>query len=92
VPATLLFALAWLLSFELMMKSYTPRSHSKTYQAVLYMTLLMSLILMFLMLGAAAALIACSIRRAWAFRAANRGLLGLDAAAALLAAIGSRFS
>jgi hypothetical protein len=49
----------------------------------------MSLILMFLMLGAAAALIALFYPESLgAFRAANRGLLGLDAAAALLAAIG----
>jgi hypothetical protein len=89
VPATLLFALAWLLSFELMMKSYTTAIPLETYQAVLYMTLLMSLILMFLMLGAAAALIALFYPESLgAFRAANRGLLGLDAAAALLAAIG----
>jgi hypothetical protein len=89
VPATLLFALAWLLSFELMLKGYSTAIPLETYQAVLYITLLMSAIFMFLILGAAAAFIALfdpeSMR---AFRAANRGLLGLDAGAALLAAAG----
>ena len=89
VPATLLFALAWLLSFELMMKGYNTAIPLETYQAVLYMTLLMSVIFMFLMLGAAAALIALFYPESvGALRAANRGLLGLDAGAALLAAAG----
>ena len=53
------------------------------------MTLLMSVIFMFLILGAAAALIALFYPESvGALRAANRGLLGLDAAAALLAAVG----
>ena len=53
------------------------------------MTLLMSVIFMFLMLGAAAALIALFYPESvGALRAANRGLLGLDAGAALLAAAG----
>jgi hypothetical protein len=89
VPATLLFALAWLLSLELMLKSYSTAIPLETYQAVLYITLLMSVIFMFLMLGAAAALIALFYPESvGALRAANRGLLGLDAGAALLAAAG----
>jgi hypothetical protein len=89
VPATLLFALAWMLSFEQMLRSYSTAIPLETFQAVLYMTLLMSLIFMFLMLGAAAALINLSYPESMgAFRAANRRLLGLDAIAALLAAAG----
>jgi membrane protease YdiL (CAAX protease family) len=89
VPAALLFALAWMLSFDLMMKSYDTAIPLETYQAVLYITLLMSVIFLFLMLGAAAALIALFYPESLgALRAANRGLLGLDAGAALLAAAG----
>jgi len=89
VPATLLFALAWLLSFELMMKSYDTAIPLETYQAVLYITLLMSVIFLFLILGGAAALVVLFYPESMgAFRAANRGLLGLDAAVALLAAAG----
>jgi hypothetical protein len=89
VPAALLFALAWMLSFDLMMKSYDTAIPLETYQAVLYITLLMSVIFLFLMLGAAAALIALFYPESLgALRAANRGLLALDAGAALLAAAG----
>jgi membrane protease YdiL (CAAX protease family) len=89
VPATLLFALGILLSFELMLKSYSTAIPLETYQATMYIGLLMTVIFMFLMLGAAAALIALFYPESMeAFRAANRGLLGLDAAAALLAAAG----
>jgi hypothetical protein len=88
-PPTLLFVLAWLLSFELMLKAYNTAIPLETYQAVLFITLLMSVIFMFLILGAAAALIALFYPESMgAFRAANRGLLGLDAAVALLAAAG----
>ena len=89
VPATLLFALAWLLSFELMLKGYNTAIPLDTYQAVSYITLLMSAIFLFLMLGAAAALLTIFYPESvTALRAANRGLLGLDAAVALLAAAG----
>jgi membrane protease YdiL (CAAX protease family) len=89
VPATLLFALAWLLSFELMLTNYDTAIPLETFQAGLYITLLISLIFMFLILGAAAALIALFYPESvGAFRAANRRLLGLDAGAALLAAAG----
>jgi hypothetical protein len=89
VPATLLFALAWLLSFELMLRNYDTAIPLETFQAVLYMTLLISLIFMFLILGAAAALIALFYPESvGALRSANRRLLGLDAGAALLAAAG----
>src|ERR1019366_5671392 len=86
VPATLLFVLGPLLSFELMLKGYSTAIPLETYQATMYIGLLMTVIFMFLMLGAAAALIALFYPESMgAFRAANRGLLGLDAAAALLA-------
>ena len=89
VPATLLFALGSLLSFEIMLKGYDTAIPLETYQAVLYITLLMGVIFVFLMMGAAAALVALFYPESMgAFRAANRGLLGLDAAAALLAAAG----
>jgi membrane protease YdiL (CAAX protease family) len=89
VPATLLFALGMLLSFELMLKGYSTAIPLETYQATMYIGLLMAVIFMFLMLGAAAALIALFYPESvGALRAANRGLLGLDAGAALLAAAG----
>jgi len=89
VPATLLFALGSLLSFELMLKGYNTAIPLETFQAVLYMTLLMSVIFVFLVLGAAAALLALFYPESGgALRAANRRLLGLDAGAALLAAAG----
>ena len=89
VPATLLFALGMLLSFELMLKGYSTAIPLETYQATMYIVLLMSVIFLFLTLGAAAALIALFYPESMgAFRAANRGLLGLDAAVALLAAAG----
>jgi membrane protease YdiL (CAAX protease family) len=89
VPATLLFALGTGLSFELMLKGYNTAIPLETYQAVLYMTILMSVIFMFLALGAAAALLTTFYPESVeALRAANRGLLGWDAAAALLAAAG----
>jgi membrane protease YdiL (CAAX protease family) len=89
LPATLLFALGSLLSFELMLKAYNTAIPLETYQAVLYITLLMSVIFVFLILSAAAALIALFYPESvGALRAANRRLLGLDAGAALLAAAG----
>jgi membrane protease YdiL (CAAX protease family) len=89
LPATLLFALAWLLSFEFMLKAYNTAIPLETFQAGLFMTLLMSVIFMFLILVAAAALVALFYPESMeAWRAANRGLLGLDAGAALLAAAG----
>jgi hypothetical protein len=89
VPATLLFAVGSLLSFELMLKGYNTAIPLETYQAVLYITLLMSVVFVFLILGAAAALLILFYPESvGALRAANRGLLGLDAATALLAAAG----
>jgi hypothetical protein len=89
VPATLLFALGMLLSFELMLKSYSTAIPLETYQATMYIALLMTVIFMFLVLGAAAALIALFYPESMgAFRRASRGLLGLDAGAALLAGAG----
>ena len=89
VPATLLFALGMLLSFEIMLKSYNTAIPLETYHVTMYIGLLMTVIFMFLMLGAAAALIALFYPESvGALRAANRGLLGLDAGAALLAAAG----
>jgi membrane protease YdiL (CAAX protease family) len=89
VPATLLFALGSLLSFELMLKGYNTAIPLETYQAVLSITLLMGVIFVFLILGAAAALLTTFYPESVeAFRAANRGLLSLDAGAALLAAAG----
>jgi hypothetical protein len=89
VPATLLFAVGVLLSFELMLKSYSTAIPLETYQATMYIALLMTVIFMFLVLGAAAALIALFYPESMgAFRRASRGLLGLDAGAALLAGAG----
>jgi hypothetical protein len=89
VPATLLFALGMLLSLELMLKGYNTAIPLETYQAGVYITLLISVIFVFLMLGAAAALLILFYPESvGALRAANRRLLGLDAAVALLAAAG----
>jgi membrane protease YdiL (CAAX protease family) len=89
VPATLLFALGSLLSFDLLLKDYDTAIPLETYRAGLYITLLMSVIFVFLILGAAAALLALfHPESVGALRPANRGLLGLDAGAALLAAAG----
>jgi membrane protease YdiL (CAAX protease family) len=89
VPASLLFALGTVLSFELMLKGYNTAIPLETYQATMYIGLLMGVIFFFLALGAAAALITTFYPESvGAFRAANRGLLGLDAGAALLAAAG----
>jgi hypothetical protein len=89
VPATLLFALGPLLSLELLLKGYNTAIPLETYRAVVYITLLMSVIFVFLALGAAAALLALFYPESLgALRAANRRLLGLDAGVALLAAAG----
>jgi hypothetical protein len=89
VPATLLFALGTVLSFELMLKGYNTAIPLETYQATIYIMLLMSVIFVFLLLGAAAALISVFYPESvGALRAANRGLLGVDAGTALLAAAG----
>ncbi len=89
VPAALLFALGTVLSFELMLKSYNTAIPLETYQATMYIGLLMSVIFFFLALGAAAALITTFYPESVeALRAANRKLLGMDAGAALLAAAG----
>ena len=89
VPVTLLFALGMLLSLELMLKGYNTAIPLATYQAGVYITLLISVIFVFLMLGAAAALIVLFYPESvGALRAANRGLMGLDTGVALLAAAG----
>ncbi len=89
VPATLLTAVAPLLSMQLAMQNYPTAIPLETYQATIYIVVLMSVVFGFLLVGGAAALLTsfypdCTA----AFRAPNRRLLGLDAAVALLAAAG----
>ncbi|MGA2267645.1 MAG: type II CAAX endopeptidase family protein [Bryobacteraceae bacterium] len=89
VPTTLLFALGPLLSIELMLKAYSTAMPLETYRAIMYTALLMTVIFAFLILGAAAALLTSFCPESMAaLRAASRRLLGLDAGAALLVAIG----
>jgi hypothetical protein len=89
LPATLLFAVGLLLSAGIMLREYDTAMPIETFQAIMYTGLLMTVIFAFLFLGGAAALVtSCYPESVAALRAANRGLLGLDAAAAALAAIG----
>ena len=89
VPATLLTALGPLLSMQLTLQGYDTAIPLQTYQATVYVVILMSVVFGFLLLGGAVALLTSFYPESTAaLRQANRRLLGLDAAVALLAAIG----
>ncbi|MCU1234327.1 MAG: Abortive infection protein [Candidatus Solibacter sp.] len=85
LPATLVFPIAPLLSAGLMMKDYNTAIPLETFQAMAYVVIGMSAILGFVVMGAAAAVICTFYPDAVRV---NRRAQGIDAAAALLAAIG----
>jgi len=89
LPATLLFPVAPLLSVGLMLKNYRTDVPLETFQAMTYVSLAMSVIFGFLLMGAAAALVVTFYPDAVpALRRENRAVTAIDAVAALLAATG----
>jgi hypothetical protein len=89
LPATLVFPVAPLLSAGLMMKDYNTAVPVETFRAMAFVVIGMSAVLGFVVMGAAAALL-CTFYPAapGSLEAGNRRLMGIDAAAAVLAAIG----
>jgi membrane protease YdiL (CAAX protease family) len=89
LPATLLVGLGRMLSFPQVYVNYPTAMPIETFQAAAVIGILILLLGGFLLLGGAAALVASSFPESLAaFRAPDRRLLGLDAGAAALAAIG----
>jgi membrane protease YdiL (CAAX protease family) len=89
LPAMLIFPVGALLSIHLMVRNYNTAEPFETFQAVTWIGLAMSVLLGCVMLVAAAAFINTFYPEALpALRRGQRRLMGLDAAAALLAAIG----
>ena len=89
LPATLLFPVAPLLSIGLMLKNYRTDVPLETFQAMTYVSLAMSAVFGFLLMGAAAALVVTFYPDAVpALRRGNRAAMAFDALAALLAATG----
>jgi membrane protease YdiL (CAAX protease family) len=89
VPATLLTALGPLLSMQLTLQGYDTAIPLQTFQATMYVVILMSVVFGFLLLGGAVALLTSFYPESTAtLGRASRRLLGLDAALALMAAIG----
>src|SRR5476649_511390 len=88
-PATLLIPIGPLLAVGLMLKDYNTAIPLETYRAMTYVVLLMSLVFGFLIMGGAAALVTTFHPESLAaLRADRRRLFGMDAAVAVLAAIG----
>jgi hypothetical protein len=89
LPATLLFPVAPLLSVGLTLKNYRTDVPLETFQALTYLTFAMSAVFGFLLMGAAAALVATFFPEALlSLRRENRAAMALDAGAALLAGAG----
>ena len=89
VPVTLLFAIAPLLSMELLLKGYNTAIPLETYQAMTYVFLGMSVVFGFLLLTGAAALLTTFYPEGIAaLRPGNRRIMGPDAVMAVLAAVG----
>ncbi|HEY2018739.1 MAG TPA: CPBP family intramembrane glutamic endopeptidase [Bryobacteraceae bacterium] len=89
VPAALLAALGPLLSMRLLLQGYNTAIPLETFQAMMYVVVLMSAVFAFLMLAAAVALIASYYPESLhALRSANRRVAGVDALVALAAAAG----
>jgi hypothetical protein len=89
LPATLAFPVSALLNSGLIMKNYNTAVPVETFRAMAYIGIGMSAVLGFIVMGAAAALICTFYPEApSSLRAASRRLMGIDAAAALLAAVG----
>ncbi|HEY1496438.1 MAG TPA: CPBP family intramembrane glutamic endopeptidase [Candidatus Solibacter sp.] len=89
LPATLAFPVSALLNSGLIMKNYNTAVPVETFRAMAYIGIGMSAVLGFIVMGAAAALICTFYPEApSSLHAASRRLMGIDAAAALLAAVG----
>ena len=89
VPAALLTAVAPLLSMQLALQNYPTAIPLQTFQATIYIVIVMSVVFGFLLMGGAVALLTSFYPDCMAaLRASNRRLLGRDAAIALLAAVG----
>jgi membrane protease YdiL (CAAX protease family) len=89
VPAALLAAVGPLLSLQLTLQGYNTAIPLETYQATMYIVILMSVVFGFLLLAGAVALLTSFYPDSTdALRRANRRLLGPDAAVAFLAAVG----
>jgi membrane protease YdiL (CAAX protease family) len=89
LPAALLFPVAPLLSVGLQLKNYRTDTPLETFQAMTFVSIAMSVIFGFLLMGAAAALIVTFYPDAVpALRRENRAAMAGDALAALLAATG----
>ena len=87
--ASLLSLVGPLLSFHLLLEGYNTAIPLQTFQASMYVGLLMTVIMAFVLLGAAAALVtSCYPESLPALRASNRRTLAIDAGMALAAAIG----
>jgi membrane protease YdiL (CAAX protease family) len=89
IPIALLTAVSPLLSMRLLLQNYQTAIPLETFQAVMYMVVLMSVVFGFLVVAAAAALLDSFYPASLAaFRAASRRVLSRDAIFVLLAAIG----
>jgi membrane protease YdiL (CAAX protease family) len=87
--ATVLLLLSRILSWEQMLTFYQTEIPFETFVAMQYIIVVVSGIFGFIVTtGAAALLMSCFPQAAAAFRRANRRVMGLDAAAAALAAAG----
>jgi membrane protease YdiL (CAAX protease family) len=89
IPAAILTVVGPLLSMQLFLQNYSTAMALELYRAMTYIVVAMSSLFAFVLMGAAAALIAAFFPDSLAaFRRAGRRALGRDAAYALLAATG----
>jgi len=89
LPASLLTSLGGLLALTLLYENYPTAIPISTFQTMAYVGLAMAAIGSFLLVATAVALVTSFFpESATAFRAVNRRVLGRDAAAAVLAAVG----
>jgi membrane protease YdiL (CAAX protease family) len=89
LPGSVLLPVSALLSISLVMKNYDTAIPLDTFRTMTYVGVVMTALLAFLMLAAAAAIVTAFFPETLAaLRRTNRRAMGLDAAAAVLAAIG----
>ena len=89
IPAALLLGLATLLSSRLMLANYPTAYPLETFRAISYITVAMTVIFGFVLLGAAAALVISNYPATLGvFRAGARRAMAVDAVCALFAAAG----
>jgi membrane protease YdiL (CAAX protease family) len=88
IPVSLLTAVGPLLSMQLMLENYNTAIPFETYEATIYMTIAMSVVVGFVAAGAAAALILAYHPEAAVSLRAGRRQSGYDPLWALLAALG----